>query len=238
MGMSTSATPLDCLSLEDSLGDIVISFPALLPTLHGHGFDYCCGGAKSLADACTDKGLVPGEVLAQLQDVLARGSGEGWADRSLKDLMFHIHNRFHVAHREQLPQLVYMARKVEQVHADKPDCPKGIADFLAEWELELEAHMDKEDGILFPMIAGGEGALAEGPISVMKADHETHGGQLETLRRLAHNYQPPAEACNTWRALYSGLDTFERDIMEHVHLENYVLFPRALTGENPDSTES
>jgi regulator of cell morphogenesis and NO signaling len=93
---------------------------------------------------------------------------------------------------------------------------------------ELESHMQKEEHVLFPLILAGRGALAAAPIRVMEREHEDHGRNLERLRELAHDFAPPLDACGTWRALYLGLEELEREIMEHIHLENHVLFPRAL----------
>jgi regulator of cell morphogenesis and NO signaling len=135
---------------------------------------------------------------------------------------------YHEPHRQELPRLLAMAERVEKVHGDKPACPRGLAALIAGLAAELTQHMQKEEQILFPMLARGEGANAARPIQVMEQEHEDAGAVLASMRALATDYQPPAEACGTWRALYLGLDEFERELMQHVHLENYVLFPRAM----------
>ena len=123
-----------------------------------------------------------------------------------------------------------MARKVEAVHGDKSSCPRGLADHLEHMSEELEQHMQKEEQLLFPMILGGRGRMASMPISVMEQEHQDHGRNLARMSVLAHEYVAPEEACNTWRALYLGLAELEAELMEHIHLENHVLFPRTLNG--------
>ena len=92
--------------------------------------------------------------------------------------------------------------------------------------------MQKEEQVLFPMILSGRGAMAAMPVSVMEEEHRDHGKNLERTRALTNDFIAPESACNTWRALYLGLAELERDLMEHIHLENNVLFPRALQGAN------
>lgn len=138
--------------------------------------------------------------------------------------------RFHQRHREQLAELVLMAEKVERVHADKSTCPRGLAKQLNLIRLDLENHMMKEEQILFPMIRQGMGRQAAGPISVMEHEHDEAGEQLEVVKFLTNNVTPPEGACNTWQALYGGIDEFIDDLMEHINLENNLLFPRALNG--------
>ncbi|BEN71551.1 Regulator of cell morphogenesis and NO signaling [Serratia marcescens] len=138
--------------------------------------------------------------------------------------------RFHQRHREQLAELVLMAEKVERVHGDKPSCPRGLAKQLNLIRLDLENHMMKEEQILFPLIKQGMGPQAAGPISVMEHEHDEAGEQLEVVKFLTDNVTPPEGACTTWRALYTGIDEFIGDLMEHISLENNLLFPRALRG--------
>ncbi|MCW2483376.1 iron-sulfur cluster repair protein YtfE, partial [Candidatus Symbiopectobacterium sp. NZEC135] len=143
----------------------------------------------------------------------------------------HIIQRYHDRHREQLPELILMAEKVERVHHEKSACPRGLSAQLTLILDDLSQHMMKEERILFPMIQAGMGAQASGPISVMEHEHDDAGQQLEVVKNLTNNVTPPENACNTWRALYAGINVFISDLMEHIHLENNILFPRALRGE-------
>jgi regulator of cell morphogenesis and NO signaling len=130
--------------------------------------------------------------------------------------------RFHAKHREQLPELIRLARRVETVHADHPECPTGLAEHLSHMQQELESHMMKEEQILFPMLCNG--FYPGGPIHVMQHEHLQHGDALGTMLSLAHDLQLPDGACNTWTALYLGLHELKEDLMEHILLENEILF--------------
>ncbi|MEH8745156.1 hemerythrin domain-containing protein, partial [Klebsiella pneumoniae] len=123
------------------------------------------------------------------------------------------------------------ATKVERVHADKPNVPKGLTKYLTMLHQELSSHMMKEEQILFPMIKQGMGAQAGGPISVMESEHDEAGELLEVIKHITHNVTPPPEACTTWKAMYNGINEMIDDLMEHISLENNVLFPRALGGK-------
>jgi regulator of cell morphogenesis and NO signaling len=135
--------------------------------------------------------------------------------------------RFHALHRIQLPELVRLSRRVEHVHADKPGCPLGLGAHLANMLQELESHMQKEEQILFPMLKEGFNNPAQGPIAMMRFEHEQHGEGLDELMRLTNDITPPTGACVTWRALYTGLTQLREDLMQHIHLENNILFANA-----------
>ena len=112
------------------------------------------------------------------------------------------------------------------MHRDKPDVPAGLADLLDETALELESHMQKEEAILFPMMQRGGHPMIGQPIGMMRHEHDSHGAQLRALDALTTGGVPPAGACTTWRALYAGTRKLTDDLMEHIHLENNMLFPR------------
>lgn len=149
---------------------------------------------------------------------------QDWREQSPGALIDHILVRYHARHREQLPELIRMARRVEEVHATSGDCPHGLAAHLLAMEQELVSHMQKEEQILFPMLSRGMAAMAGGPISVMRMEHDTHDEALRQLDTLTHDQTPPASACNTWRTLYAALREFRDDLRDHIELENNVLF--------------
>lgn len=153
-----------------------------------------------------------------------------WQNASNEQLVTHILNNFHRRHREQLPELIRMARRVEQVHGSHPECPNGLADHLSDIYQALESHMLKEEQILFPMLLAGEQQHARGPISVMRFEHQQHEHELSQLYAMTNGIQPPTHACNTWRALYQGLEQFSMDLGQHILLENEVLFARSTAG--------
>ncbi|MEC9481765.1 MAG: hemerythrin domain-containing protein, partial [Halomonas sp.] len=147
----------------------------------------------------------------------------------------HILSRYHAVHRQQLPELIRLARRVEHVHGERDSCPSGLADHLEVIHQELESHMQKEEMILFPMLKRGLGHSAHGPIAVMRFEHDEHGEALTRLMALTHDIQTPKGACTTWRALYAGLREFREDLMQHIHLENNVLFERAAASQDAAS---
>lgn len=216
------------MSRSPTLAELATSRPGAVPVFHRHHLDFCCGGAKTLAEACAQKQLSPEAILAEIERTSAPSAPlSEWTQAPLDQLIGHLLEHYHSGHREVLPHLIQMAEKVEAVHAAHPARPTGLAKLLLEIADELESHMQKEEQILFPLILDGQGHLAGPPIRVMTHEHDAHGERLGRLRSLAHDYQPPGDACTTWRALYGGLAELESELMAHIHLENNVLFPRA-----------
>jgi regulator of cell morphogenesis and NO signaling len=173
--------------------------------------------------------LAPETVLAEIERE-ARKSPEiaRWAMRPLPELIAHIVSGYHRRLREDLPQLITMAARVEQVHAEKAACPRGLSSHLESMRAAVLEHLYKEEAVLFPMIEAGSGSRAAGPVHVMEVEHEDHGASLRKTCLLTSDFMIPPRACATWIALYHGLEEFEAEFMEHTHLENNVLFRRAL----------
>ena len=144
------------------------------------------------------------------------------------EIIDHILVRYHQRHREQLQELIVLADRVESVHGDREDCPMGVAAELRNVYEDLSNHMMKEEHVLFPMIKAGNYMMAQMPIRMMEMEHAEHGEHLDVLKSLTNNMTPPADACNTWRALYSGIQEFADDLMMHIHRENNILFPRVI----------
>ncbi len=216
---------------ERTLADLAVANTTATRVFHRHGLDFCCGGRVTLAEACKTAGLdatVVCEELVAAESAVTKD--RSWGDAPLNDLVEHLLHRFHKDHREEVPRLILMAKKVESVHSERSDCPHGLAAHLEGMLDALEDHMQKEEQILFPMIEAGRGPETAMPVRVMESEHRDHGQNLERLATLAHGYQAPDDACGTWEALYLGLRQLQEDLMEHIHLENNILFPRALTG--------
>ena len=211
-----------------TLSEIATRHPAGSRVLHRHGLDFCCGGRRSFDDACAERGLVADAILEEIEREDAGASPAGWEERPLGDIVAHLVGFYHHRLRDELPLLVAMATRVENRHGDKPECPHGLADHLAGMHEAVLEHLAKEERILFPLILSGRGAQAGAPIHVMEIEHEDHRANLLEIRRLTDGLVAPAPACTTWRALYLRLADFERELMEHIHLENNVLFTRAL----------
>jgi len=213
--------------LDQSMGNIARDIPGATAVLHRFKLDFCCGGAGTLRDAAEKKGLNADILLADLERLQQRGGPQDdWASAEPSALIEHILTRYHDVHREQLPELIRLAQRVERVHGGHPECPAGLAAHLETMAQELEEHMAKEEQILFPMLTRGVDSMAVYPIHIMRAEHDGHGKALERLDSLTRHYQLPDGACNTWQALYKGLQTLRNDLMDHIHLENNVLFTR------------
>lgn len=145
---------------------------------------------------------------------------EDWATRSQSDLVAHIIDRHHEALRRDMPVLIATAHEV--------GTPHGLADALEEFWSEMQQHMMKEEQVLFPMLARGAfGPQVYMPVRVMEREHEEHALYLDRFRQMTRSYTAPADATAGVRALYVGLATLERQLQEHIHLENDILFPRA-----------
>ena len=141
-------------------------------------------------------------------------------------LIEHLLQRYHARHREQLPELIRLASRVEQVHGHHLACPNGLADLLRDIEQELEGHMLKEEQVLFPMMRQGGHPMIRHPIGVMRHEHDTAADLLRGIEHATHGLALPDGACRSWTALYTGLEKFTADLVAHMHLENAVLFPR------------
>ena len=216
---------------DQSLGELALSIPRASALFRQYDIDYCCGGKQTLARAAQRKELNVEEIEAALAKLAEQPVEKEWRVVPLAEIIDHIIVRYHDRHREQLPELILQATKVERVHADKPNVPRGLTKYLTMLHEELTNHMMKEERILFPMIKQGQGSHAAGPVSVMESEHDEAGELLEVIKHTTHNVTPPPEACTTWKAMYNGINELIDDLMEHISLENNVLFPRALNGE-------
>lgn len=211
-----------------SLGDIALKIPAATHVLRKYHLDFCCGGKKTLEEACRFQNLDMQKIIMELNALEVSSVSREWEKRTLAEITEHLENHYHARHRMMLPELQLLAEKVERVHLEHRECPVGLAHFIGEIIVELGDHMAKEEMVLFPMINSDRRKESRMPITVMMAEHDKHGQNLAQLRVLAFDFVPPEEACGTWRALYRGLDQLEQELMEHIHLENHILFDRAL----------
>jgi len=213
------------------VGEVAVAQPLATRVFARHQIDFCCGGGRPLDEVCRTKGLDVNQVLDEIRQETAPSDAgtERWDSAPTRLLIDHILERYHTSLREELPRLEAMARKVVRVHGDKdPERLEALLSIYLELKEELEGHMVKEEAILFPMILRGQQIHPNGPVSVMLREHDDAGRALRELRILTNDYTVPAEACNTWRALWHGLAALETDLHEHIHLENNILFPRAL----------
>jgi regulator of cell morphogenesis and NO signaling len=190
------------------------------------GIDFCCGGGRTVEEACARKGVDIEALEAALETSdLPRGEDRmpdprDWDPAFLADYIVQVH---HTYCRESLPVLRAFAGKVARVHG--PHTPElvSVDRTVRALSEEMEAHMAAEEGEVFPAIKKGEGASAA--LEQMEEEHEASGGLMAEIRELTSDFTPPAGACATWRAMYAKLEEFEADLHRHVHLENNVLFP-------------
>ena len=216
---------------QQKLSELAVSIPGATKIFREYDLDFCCGGSVLLEVAAQQKNRNLAEIekrLTDLQQSKAENHDKDWISASYAEMIDHIVTRFHNRHREQLPELITLAEKVENVHGDRDDCPIGVAAQLEKIYAELSQHLMKEEQILFPMIKMGNYAMASMPIRVMEMEHDEAGQDVEVIKSLTNNCTPPADACFSWKALYSGINEFIDDLMHHIHLENNILFPRVL----------
>ena len=224
---------------ETAVGDVVARNPRTATVFSRYGIDFCCGGRRTIEDACVGAHLDPDRVLADLRAVTdpaaSEGDVSGWPAGRLID---RIVTRHHAYVRAQAPIIsTYLARLLAKHGSRHPEL-RRLAAIFADVTSELARHMQHEEKVLFPAITWLAGRHAgasarridthlEQPIVQMEDEHEWAGRQLALMRTLARGYQVPEDACATWKACYVALDDFEQDLHEHVHLENNVLFPLA-----------
>jgi regulator of cell morphogenesis and NO signaling len=228
------------ITSETPVREIVVAFPSTIPVLEQLGIDYCCGGKHTLADACTERNLGLAPVLKELEQRQQSpvASEVQWQRAPLHELSAFIVEKHHAFARKQLRLLRDLAEKVERRHGQQHPELFELSEAIASISTELTRHFACEEDRLFPYIAqleaGGRPKLppifvtVDQPVTRMMLDHDHTGDELRLVREITNNYQPPADACTTYRALYRALEDLERDLHEHIHLENNILFPRAL----------
>jgi len=213
---------------KQMLSELAISVPRITEVFRKHRLDFCCGGMQTLKDACEKKQLNLQTIIDEIQKLHPQSSTNEFCDIPLSELTKYIVSRYHEDLRKRIPELIFLAEKVERVHKDHGSCPHGLTEQLNLMNTELAMHMMKEENVLFPLISSNRGNMAMMPIKVMTMEHDQHGKQLEALHQLTNDFTPPEGACATWRSLCAGLEDLEKELMEHIHLENNILFPRAL----------
>lgn len=226
--------------LSTPVGEIVARYPVTSRIFDRAGVDFCCAGKRPLGEALQAKGLESDRLLAELDREITTAPEEpdaSLAETPLPALTRYIVERFHVPLREELPRLGRMSERVLEVHGGAhPEVIPELARVFRHFRAELESHMAKEEAILFPAIdalaappaTGGAGFPSPAAIvPAMEAEHAEAGEALVRMRELTGGFAPPPGACNTFRALYAGLERLEHEMHLHVHLENHVLFPRA-----------
>jgi len=231
------------VNVETKMKDIALSNPTARQVLEDAGLDYCCGGGKSLHEACLHANVSPEEILNRLREN-AKDTGPedlNWMAATLNELTRHIREKHHRYVRDAIPRTRALSDKVTAKHGNNHSELADIGKVFAEVGREMIMHMQKEEQILFPYIDALERAVnahgsveppffqtVRNPIQAMMKEHDAAGDLVRQIHNLTSGYTPPANACTSFKALYEALREFEADLHEHVHLENNVLFPRAV----------
>ena len=238
-----------------TIRDLVGRYPQSRKVFEKHGIDYCCGGGKHLDDAAAEHRVQVSELLAELKTALdgpsaARATAaKDWFDAPLRELVDHILNVHHAYLRTALPNVGRLLQRVLNAHAAQHGKMLGeVQRQFAMLEEELTGHMRKEETVLFPYIVAaekhrqGSGLPLAGcftsvsfPIRQMESEHQAAGNALDAIREATGGYVLPPDSCPTFRALYGELQLLEHDLHEHIHLENNILFPRAIEAESKAS---
>jgi regulator of cell morphogenesis and NO signaling len=229
-----------------TLSQIVVNNYKTAAIFEKYNLDFCCRGNKLLQAACEEKGVEKEAVIAELNDLFSkRDESNGRYNEWNPDfLVEYIVNNHHSYVRKITPTLLGHTQKIASVHGERHPETIGVARIFNAVSKDLKHHMMKEEEILFPYIRYMAKALTgtakperpyfstvENPIKMMEAEHEAAGDELYEIRSLTNNYTPPADACNTYRVCYQELREFEEDLHKHVHLENNILFPKAIVLE-------
>lgn len=211
-----------------SVGEVAGYVPGVTQLFRKHNIEFCCQGHRPLSQLLQEK--------PELKEELGRLAEAGKntptiANEDFRTIVAYIVATFHDKHRADFPELLRLSERVEIRHAENPNCPTGLHAQLVALFNELTLHMQKEEGILFPILANNPFARPVMPIQAMMAEHDECGEMLATIYDLTHQLVAPEDACTTWRALYVNLDRFIFELKEHISLENNVLFKRALQAE-------
>lgn len=230
-------------STEARVKEIALSNPAARRILEDAGVDYCCGGGKSLQDACLNAGVTADEILNRLRQNagLTGPDDTKWTSAPLAELTRYIRDRHHQYVRDSIPRVQALLAKIREEHGAKHREIGEIEKLFGEVAREMTSHMQKEEQILFPYIdalersVNGRGFMeppffqtVRNPIRTMMQEHEVAGELVRQIRRAGNDYKAPADACTSHQAAYQELKQFEEDLHLHVHLENNILFPRAV----------
>lgn len=227
---------------QNTLADIVKSDFRAARVFENHNLDFCCKGNRPLSEACSEKKLDADAILHQVNAVLNGAAADKSPDEwTIGELANHILNTHHVYTKEMLPIIYAHSQKVSDVHGKNHPEVVEIAEIFSRVYDELNSHMMKEERMLFPFILSMAEAeknnthtapppfgSVSGPISVMEREHVEAGDGFYRIRELSNNYTAPEDACSTYRVLFQELNEFESDLHRHIHLENNILFPRAI----------
>jgi regulator of cell morphogenesis and NO signaling len=226
---------------------LAIEIPGATRVFEKLKIDYCCGGNKPLAEACANAGLDLGEVEQQLalSETARVPETTDFNEMRLLALIEHIVNKHHVFTKGEMLRLEALTTKVESVHGENHPELRQVSILFKTLCNDLSPHMFKEEQVLFPYIVELERASTEkrtapfapfgtvnNPVRMMMREHDAAGEILRELRKVTSDYAVPTDVCISYKTLYESLEAFEKDLHQHIHLENNILFPGAIALEN------
>ncbi len=231
------------MSLETSktVSELVLANPAAARTFEKFGIDYCCGGNKSLAEACANAGVPVAQVIGAIEQPQAVPDARDWGVAPLAQLTRYIVEKHHAFTREEIKRLGPLLAKVVSVHGARHPELARVQSVFRDVDQEMTMHMMKEERMLFPYIENMEAAVntkrplppcmfgtVQNPVRMMMMEHDSAGEALREMRAITNSYAVPADGCMSFQELYRALPAFEADLHEHIHLENNILFPRSI----------
>jgi len=226
---------------ESTVAEAAVSNPAVPRLFEALGIDYCCGGKRTIREAATRAGIAPDLVLSSLRELsIAPAPERDWSIAPIPHLVKHIIDLHHGYIRTETPRIEGLLAKVAARHGPLHPEVIELRDVFIALSQELATHLIKEEQIVFPAASqlsmgfdansGCFGSIGM-PIARMFEEHDDAGALLASIRRLTNNFHPPEDACMSFKALYHALGEFERDLHRHIHLENNILFPKAIEAE-------
>lgn len=231
---------------KQKIGELVSKDYRTATVFKKFGIDFCCGGGKSIEEACKQKNLNPEQIIQELlqlnnQKQVSQNNYDEWDLDFLADYIVNIHHKYID---ENIPYLLEFSEKVARVHGNSNPEVIRIQELVQNSVNELVPHMKKEELILFPYIKNLEKTIktnqekpvspfgtVENPIRMMLHEHDMVGNYFKEMEKISNQFTPPAHACNTYRVLYAKLKEFYDDLILHIHLENNILFPKAIAIE-------
>jgi regulator of cell morphogenesis and NO signaling len=232
-----------------TIREIAVEFPQTTRVFEEFKIDYCCSGGSAFGDACRSAGVEPSVVSRKIEAQIVTSGRDGEPDlperKNASDLADHIVRKHHVFTTSEIARLTNLVEKVRRKHGPKHQELFDIQDTFRLLAEELGTHMRKEEIVLFPYIKALEAAVTNdrsvdkphfktvrNPVRIMMTEHDAAGDLLSKIRRISNGYAAPEGACASYRALYYGLEDLEKDLHRHIHLENNILFPKAIEMEN------
>ncbi len=228
---------------QKTVGELVTEDIRTATVFKKFGIDFCCGGGKAIQEACEEKGANYDNLMAEINQIMSGSDPDvDFQSMPLGELVDHIFDKHHKYIYENGPITTQFVNKVAHVHGERHPETVEVAKVYNELLSELNHHMMKEENVLFPYVKSLLAAEADEsnttrpfvahPIRVMEMEHDLAGEMLKKLNDLTSGYTPPSDACNTYKAAYANLKALEDDVHFHIHLENNILFPKAIELES------